>query len=185
MAGPWRHRASGSAASAQANANPNPNHDPNPDPNPNPKFGAIGRISGMTFVTGFPATTCSKPAAAPCNEFRSRVLARRHVARHVALGSRPAPNVHRFNPNESFSQPDHIRQRAVGPRCGRRSRSRSYKLGIFTTAPPAQSCRHLCDQAPAAPPDAGEPAESAPTSLPLEVFLERDKGNWRKYSYLA
>ena len=43
----------------------------------------------------------------------------------------------------SFSQPGHSRQRAVGPRCGRRSRSRSYKLGIFTTAPPAKSCRHL------------------------------------------
>ena len=38
MAGPWRHRASGSAASAQANANPNPNPNSNPNPNlsPNP-----------------------------------------------------------------------------------------------------------------------------------------------------
>ena len=43
----------------------------------------------------------------------------------------------------SFSQPGHSRQRAAGPRCGRRSRSRSYKLGIFTTAPPAQSPMHL------------------------------------------
>ena len=32
----------------------------------------------------------------------------------------------------SFSQPGHSRQRAVGPRCDRRSRSRSYKLGIFS-----------------------------------------------------
>ena len=43
----------------------------------------------------------------------------------------------------SFSQPGHSRQRAVGPRCGRWSRSRSYKLGIFTTAPPAQSPMRL------------------------------------------
>ena len=43
----------------------------------------------------------------------------------------------------SFSQPGHSRQRAVGPRCGRRCRSRSYRLGIFTTAPPVRSPMHL------------------------------------------
>ena len=41
MAGPWRHRASGSAASAQANANPNPYPNPNPSPNPNPNANQV------------------------------------------------------------------------------------------------------------------------------------------------
>ena len=76
----------------------------------------------------------TKPAAAPCNE--DFVACLRGL---VDATWRWALAQHRT----SFSQPGHSRQRTVGPRCDRRSRSRSYKLGIFTTAPPAKSCRHL------------------------------------------
>ena len=74
----------------------------------------------------------TKPAAAPCNEDFV-----------VCAGSRPTWRWALAQHRTSFSQPGHSRQRTVGPRCDRRSRSRSYKLGIFTTAPPAKSCRHL------------------------------------------
>ena len=89
----------------------------------------------MKFVTASLTTTCSKPAAAPCNEFVRSPTRSLHTC-DVVLGSRPAPNVIQpARPQQAASS-----RATLWPE---EPLARSYKLGIFTTALPAQSPMRL------------------------------------------
>ena len=94
----------------------------------------------MKFVThtGISKRTCSEACSHPVTNNYSR-----GSHRHLRRGAGLSPSTERHSASQATSGSENSLAGAPATLWPEEPRSRSYKLGTFTTAPPAKSCRHL------------------------------------------